>query len=61
LVGHVAVCTEPYRHHDQISSVAYGRNGANNRNNTASPAASAARAESPPGPSAYARSLTSSM
>jgi hypothetical protein len=34
--GHTAWCTEPSRHHDQVSSVTKGRNGASSLTSTES-------------------------
>src|SRR5690606_5724135 len=48
LVGHDARCTEPSCHHDQTSSVAYGRYGANRRSRVFSVTSIAALAEAAP-------------
>ena len=60
--GQDAVCTDPGRHHDHTSSVAYGSTGASSRSSTSSTARSPATADAAPAGSVapYALDFTSS-
>ena len=55
--GQVVAWIEPSCHHDQVSSVAKGRNGAKSRNWTESATSSARRADAAPSPVPYGAAL----